>query len=120
MRAVALLMMLLTGIPAFSQAPPCPGLDPGYTLYFGTGTVQYAAFNLTTGAAVFTMRQSPPNNRIFQNVPSSVAQRMSSLNDATVYFNQNIVPVYREALLTTLASGMCPILTQNNTWILTH
>lgn len=113
-----LLLSLLFG--AAAQAQTCPGLDPGWSQYFPQGAYQTAAWNATTQAMVITYRQSPPNNRVFQNVPQAITQRMSTLTDATQFVNQNIIPVYHEALLTSLQSGMCPILTQNNTWVLTH
>lgn len=117
--AIALFLLLRT-THAFSQT--CPGLDPGWSQWYGTGQVQMAGWNQQTQSMVITYRQSPPNNRVFANVPQSITQRMSSLTDATQFVAQNIVPVYHEALLTSLQNSpsMCPILTQANAWILTH
>ena len=53
-------------------------------------------------------------------MPQSVFTQMSALNDATQFFNNNVAPIYQEALLASYQSNMCPILTQVASWILTH
>lgn len=117
---LAALFFVLLVVPATAQTPPCISIDPGWTAYYPLGQISMAGYNLKTKALVISFRQSPPTNRIFQNVPQSVFQRMQALSSADAFFAANIVKVYGEALLTSLRSNLCPILAQTGLWILTH
>lgn len=117
--AIAAIILLFLSGEIAAQTPPCPSIDPGWTLFFPTGTVQFSAWNQQTLNMVNTMRSPPNSNLSFQKVPQSIIQRMSSLSDATTFFNQNIAPVYPEALMSEWKGGPCQIQAQNSMWILT-
>ena len=115
-----LVVFLMLTATAKAQTPPCIPVDPGWTQTYTIGQIQMISYNLTTKNMVVSFRTSPPSNRAFQNVPLSVAQQVYSLRSADAYFAANIAPRYPEALLTTLQSNLCPLLTQSLSWIYTH
>lgn len=120
MKSLLILAMVLLSCLANAQTA-CIPIDPGWTQFYSTGSIQYIAYNTSTKQMVVTFRTSPPSNRDFENVPLSIAQSMYSLTDPTAYFNANIAPSYPEGLLTSFQSDMCPILnSQSMAWLLTH
>ena len=117
MRYLAVVFGMLVCLSASAQN--CISLDPGWTQYYGVGSIQYIGYNISTLQMVVTFRTSPTTNRAFQGVPSAIANRAYALTDADSFFASTI-STYPEALLATLQSNLCPILTETSSWILTH
>ena len=117
MRYFLIALTLLFSVAA--QAQNCISLDPGWTQTYGVGSIQYIGYNISTLNMVVTFRTSPTTNRAFQGVPSTIANKAYNLTNADSFFKSTI-STYPEALLTTLQSNFCPLLTQTSSWILTH
>ena len=118
MRLLAAIVVGFLASPAFADdCLPMTVVTP-----YGTGAIQAIGYNSDTKNLQATYRAAPATIRAFQGVPSQIAQRFVGIQpNADAFFNANVAPSYREALLTTQQSGQCPILTENGTaWIWTH
>lgn len=115
--ALALVLFLLSATAGVAQTN-CILSDPAWVTPYHVppSTISSIGYQVNLGymAAIY------PNNteRAFEGVPNGVAQRLTQVPNPTTLFNSIIVPVYPEGILTSWASGPCPILAQTGKWIL--
>jgi len=119
MRMTLATLFAVFAVPCMAQQVNC--IPMTVVTPYMSGAIQAIGYNSDTANLVATYRAAPTTVRAFQGVPKQIAQRfVGMLPNADAFFNANIAPYYREALLTTLASDMCPIQNENGAWLWTH
>ena len=115
----ALIAFFLLTSAAWAQTP-CIISDPAWVTPYRSPPAAMSSLGYQLANGVLAALYTNNTERAFQGVPRGVAQQMTSMVNPTTFFNNNIVPVYMEGLLTSWASGPCPILAQTGQWILTN